>query len=199
MVVAMRNAGVNLLFSAVIALLGVVSAVTMYLNRNQPVIREAPVGAAGVEPQLPEGHPPIDLSNRLVALEEASRSEPQNAAHRIQIGNIYYDMGQFQKAIGAYEEALKLRPREPAVETDLATCYHNIGEHRKALQILDGVLQHHPDFPMALFNKGIVLQAVNNDIKGAIVVWERLLQTNPDFPQRADLERRIAQLKAMIR
>ena len=195
----MRNAGVNLLFSAVIALLGVVSAVTMYLNRNQPVIRDAPAGTSRVETQLPEGHPPIALSNRLVALEEASRREPQNAGHKIQIGNIYYDMGQFQKAIGSYEEALKLRPQDPAVETDLATCYHNIGEHRKALQILDGVLRHHPDFPMALFNKGIVLQAANSDVKGAIAVWERLLQTNPDFPQRADLERRIAQLRASVK
>ncbi len=189
----------NLLFSAVIALLGAVSAVTMYLNRNQPEIRDAPVGASRVETQLPEGHPPIDLSNRLVALEESSRREPQNAVYKIQVGNIYYDMGQFQKAIASYEEALRLKPQDPAVETDLATCYHNIGEHGKALQILDGVLRHHPDFPMALFNKGIILQAANSDVKGAIALWEKLLQTNPDFPQREDLERRISQLKASVR
>ncbi|NWG12024.1 MAG: tetratricopeptide repeat protein [Acidobacteria bacterium] len=189
----------NLLFSAVIALLGVVSAVSVYVNRNQPVIRDAPAAASRAETQLPEGHPPIDLSNRLVALEEMSRKEPQNAELKVQIGNTYYDMGQYQKAIGPYEEALKLKPQDPAVETDLATCYHNIGEHRKALQILDGVLRSHPDFPMALFNKGIVLQAVDGDVKGAIAVWERLLQTNPDFSRTADLEERIAQLKASLK
>ena len=192
----MRNAGINLIFSAAMAALGIVSAVSMYVSRDRPVIREAPEAASGAEMQLPENHPPIDLSDRLRAMEEMSRKDPNNPDYRIQVGNLYYDMGQYQKAIDAYQIALDLKPRNPSVETDLATCYYSIGQGDKALQILDRVLQYQPNFPMAMFNKGIVLQSARNDAKGAIAVWEALLETNPGFQQRADLEQRIAQLKA---
>ena len=192
----MRNAGINLIFSAAMAALGIVSAVSMYVSRDRPVIRRAPEAASRAEMQLPENHPPIDLSDRLRAVEELSRKDPNNPDYRIQVGNLYYDMGQYQKAIDAYQIALDLKPRNPSVETDLATCYYSIGQGDKALQILDRVLQYQPNFPMAMFNKGIVLQSARNDAKGAIAVWEALLETNPGFQQRADLEQRIAQLKA---
>lgn len=194
--IAMRNAGINLIFGTAMAALGIVSSVSMYSSRDRPVIRKAPQAESRAEMQLPENHPPIDLSDRLRAVEEMSRKDPNNPDYRIQVGNLYYDMGQYQKAIDAYEIALNLRPRDPSVETDLATCYYSIGQSEKALQILDRVLQYQPNFPMAMFNKGIVLQSSRNDAKGAIATWEVLLETNPGFQQRADLEQRIAQLKA---
>ena len=122
--------------------------------------------------------------------------EPGNPEYKVEIGNLYYDMSQFRKAISSYEEALKLKPQDPNVETDLATCYYNLGEHDKALQILDKVLRYRPNFPMAMFNKGIVLQVGKNDSRGAIAVWEALLEANPDFPQRSALEQRIREAKA---
>lgn len=189
------KASINLLFGTVTLVLSATAAYFMYVNRGLPVIRES-TAASQEEAQLPENHPPIDLSNRLMALEEMARREPANADYRIEIGNIYYDMGQYQKAISGYEEALRLKPQDPNVETDLATCYYNLGEHDRALQILDRVLQYRPNFPMAMFNKGIVLQVGKNDSRGAIAVWEALLQANPDFPQRAALEQRIREAKA---
>jgi tetratricopeptide (TPR) repeat protein len=168
----------------------------MYTSRGLPVVRDAPAGAPRTEAQLPEGHPPLDLSSRITALEEMSSREPQNPDYKAQLGNAYYDMGQFRRAIGAYEEALKLKPRDPNLETDLATCYHNIGEHRTALEILDRILRQHPDFSMALFNKGIVLQAVDRDVKGAIEAWETLVRTDPEFARKVNLEQQIARLRA---
>jgi len=191
-----EKAHINLIFSTVILALGVVAAVSMYINRDRPVIRESLATAPQEETRLPENHPPMDLSNRLIALEEMSRKEPGNSEYRVEIGNIYYDMGQYRKAASVYEEALKLKPQDPNVETDLATCYYNLGEHDRALKILDAVLQYRPNFPMAMFNKGIVLQVGKNDSRGAIAVWEALLRVNPDFPQRAALEQRIRESKA---
>ena len=47
--------------------------------------------------------------------------------------------------------------------------------------------------------KGIILSAGKNDLKGAIVAWEALIQADPGFPQRADLERKINSWKATVR
>jgi cytochrome c-type biogenesis protein CcmH/NrfG len=186
----------NLILGSIVFLLAAVAGVFMYLNWDLPVIREAPSVGIGGDERLPENHPPIDSSTKLAALEQMSRSDPQNAELRTQIGNVYYDMGQYRKAADAYEESLKLRPQDAGVETDLATCYHELGQDDKALSIFDKVLEYKPNHPQALFNKGIVLQSGKKDPKGAVAVWEQLLRTNPDFPQRAELEQKISQLRS---
>ncbi len=191
-----QKTNLNLVFGILILGLSLVAGASMYINRNRPAVLESAASPPQEETQLPQNHPPIDMSNRLMALSELSQKEPGNAEYKVEIGNIYYDMGQYRKAASYYEEALKLKPQDPNVETDLATCYYNLGENDKALQILDKVLQYRPGFPMAMFNKGIVLQAGKNDNQGAIAVWEALLRANPDFPQRAALEQRIRDSKA---
>ncbi len=192
---------INLLFGGLVALLGGFPLVysLFYLDGAPTIQSTATASLPPGHPGLPENHPPLDYAQELAALEERSRAEPQNPEYKTRIGNVYYDMEQYEKAIEAYQQSLALRPRSPSVETDLATCYHFLGDHDKALEILDKVLQYRPNFPQALFNKGIVLQSGKKDLKGAIAAWEELLRTNPKLPQRADLEQRIEQLRASQR
>jgi cytochrome c-type biogenesis protein CcmH/NrfG len=189
----------NGIFGSVLVFLGTVAGISMYVNLNRPVIQEAPAARPVADAQLPEDHPPIDSAAKLASLEQKIRNEPRNADYRIQIGNIYFDLGQYQKAATAYEEGLKLHPGDPGVETDLATCYHSTGQHDKALQLLEEVLKDHPGFAQALYNKGIVLQAGKNDVKGAIAAWETLLQSNPNLPQKNQLLKKIDELKSAAR
>jgi cytochrome c-type biogenesis protein CcmH/NrfG len=169
----------------------------MYANRNLPVILE-PAASQPEAPggRLPEGHPPVGSETQVATLEQAIKADPSNVELRTQLGNAYYDTRQYQKAIDAYAESLRLKPGDPHVETDMATSYHYLGQHDRALQTLDRVLQHTPGFTQALFNKGVVLQLGKNDAVGAAAAWEELLRTNPNFPQKADLEDRIRRLKA---
>ncbi len=190
-----KNNRVNLIFGGVVLLLGVFPLVySLYFRKPAPEIQAASTPPPD-QPQLPPGHPPLDDSKELLALEQMSRSDPQNADYKTRIGNIYYDMGQYQKAVQAYEQSLALRPQDPGVETDLATSYHYMGQHDRALQILDKVLSYRPYFAQALFNKGVVLHSGKKDVRGAIAAWEELLRTNPNLPNRAELEQRISQLR----
>ncbi len=196
---ATQRSHINLVFGIVIVLLAATAIYWMYRNRDLPPIREAQTGTLAADARLPENHPPINAESQVAALEQAGREDPNNADIKVQIGNAYYDMGQYQKAAQAYEESLKLRPENPGVETDLATCYHELGQDDKALSTLDRVLQSHPNFPQALFNKGIVLQVGKNDPKAAVAVWEALLRSNPNYPQRAELEQKINQINGTVR
>jgi tetratricopeptide (TPR) repeat protein len=194
-----QKSRINTIFAVAVLLLAATAAVSMYLNQNLPVITEGAGPAPAENAQLPEGHPPIDAANKIASLEQMSQADPQNADIKTQVGNAHYDAGQYQKAAEAYEQSLKQRPENPGVETDLATCYHYLGQHDKAIEILDKVLQYSPGFAQALFNKGIVLQAGKKDPQGAIAVWENLLRSNPSFPQRAEIEQKINQLKSEVK
>ncbi len=185
----------NLIFAMVIIALAGVAVTSMYLNMDRPVIQAAPPMDPSTT-SLPPDHPPVNTSNRLAELETLSAGDPQNAEYKTQIGNTYYDLGQYQKAIDSYEASLRLKPGDPGVETDLATSYHFLGQEDKALDLLNKVLQSRPDFPQALFNKGIVLIDGKHDTAGGIAVWEYLLKSNPDFPQRAQVEQKIRALKS---
>lgn len=139
--------------------------------------------------------PDIDASRRIEALEQLSAKDPRNPEYLTQVGNIYYDSGDYEKAAEAYQKSLEIRPGDPNVETDLATCFHHLGRQDQALEILDGVLRNNPNFPQALFNKGIVLARGKGDAKGAIIFWEQLLRSDPAFAEKVGLRERIRQLK----
>ena len=189
------NSRTNLVFAAVILALAGVALFSMYRNMDRPAVQEA----AAPDPAsatLPENHPPMEAANRLTELEKMSAVDPRNADYKTQVGNTYYDLGQYQKAADAYEASLKLKPGDPEVETDLATCYHFLGQEDKALNLLNTVLQNRPEYPQALFNKGIVLIDGKHDTAAGIEVWESLLRSNPGFPQRAQIEQKIRTLRS---
>ena len=131
----------------------------------------------------------------IASLEQLAAEHPEKPEYFTQLGNLYYDNGEYEKAVAHYLESLKLSPEDPHVETDLATCYHYLGRHEEALEILNRVIQYRPDFSQARFNKGVVLVDGLKDRQGAIATWEELLRAIPDYAERVALERRIRELQ----
>ena len=131
----------------------------------------------------------------IASLEQLAAEYPENPEYFTQLGNLYYDNEEYEKAVAHYLESLKLRPEDPHVETDLATCYHYLDRHEEALEILSRVIQYRPDFSQARFNKGVVLVDGLKDRQGAIATWEELLRVIPDYSGRTALEQRIRELQ----
>jgi tetratricopeptide (TPR) repeat protein len=114
----------------------------------------------------------------------ALKADPNNADTLISLGNLYYDQHVYPQAIEYYTRALGGRPNDANVRTDLGTAYwysnlpnEAVGEYEKSLKLV-------PTHPNALFNMGIVRSDGLHDYKGAIAAWEKLLQTNPQYPER---------------
>jgi len=184
---------INLIFALIVLALGI-TAVSSALIRSNHL-----TAPSSSQNQMPKTHPPIDFSKELADLEQLSAKEPQNADYQTRIGNIYYDMRQYDKAVIYYQKSLALQPRNPNIETDLAACFHYLGQDDRALDILNKVLGYRPAFPEAMFNKGIVLISGKKDVKGGISVWEDLLRSNPDYPRKAEIQQSIDQLKASLK
>lgn len=194
-----RSGRINWVFGGVVGALALLAVTSMLLKEGRrPIFEPAASNPAG-SAALPENHPPIDALNRANTLLQMILKDPQNADIRVQLGDAYYDAGLYQEAARAYEEGIAMKPQGPEVETDLATCYHYLGQDDKALQALDRVLQEHPGFAQALFNKGVILQTARNDAAGAVAAWQELLRSNPDYPRRTELEQKISQLQSALK
>ncbi len=185
---------VNLVFAFVVLVLSLTAVGSVIKMRsNYPVAPESSGNS------MPQNHPPIDMSKELAELEQLSAKDPGNANYQTKIGNIYYDMDQYEKAAAYYTQSLGLSPHDPNVETDLAVCFHYLGQDDRSLETFEKVLQYSPDFAQAMFNKGTVLISGKKDIQGGIAVWEKLLRVHPDFTKKTEIQQSIDQLKASLK
>jgi cytochrome c-type biogenesis protein CcmH/NrfG len=137
----------------------------------------SPVAAAPAVPAVDE--------SQLRAYREILARDPRNTQAAVSAGNLLYDSQRYQEAIGFYEQAIALNPSDINVSTDLGTALWYAGRPDDALVRFDKSLALNPTHPQTLFNVGIVRADGKHDYPGAIAAWEKLLQTNPGYPDAA--------------
>ena len=190
--------------SVICLLVGV--AVGYLVRGSAPVRPEATANAAQPQPgmagaasQQPVPEQPTPEQLRHMAETQAAplvaelNREPNNADLLYKVGNLYYDAQQYPDAVTYYERALKVNPAATDVRTDLGTAYHLMGQPDRAIEEYDAVLKIDHKHANALFNEGMVKWQDKMDMQGAITAWKRLLDTNPQYPQRDRVEQLIAQ------
>lgn len=138
-------------------------------------------GSPAEVPQLPGGNVGTMAAPLLAALE----ADPKNVDILVQLGNLYSDNRDPNKAVEYYQRALDQRPSDVNVRTDMGTSYWYKGEAEKAIAEYRRSLSFNPTHPQSLFNLGVVLAGGLKDYPGAVNAWEKLLKTNPDYPERA--------------
>jgi cytochrome c-type biogenesis protein CcmH/NrfG len=123
------------------------------------------------------------------------QSNPNDADTVIRLGNLYYDSKSYPQAISYYEKALAMQPKNADVRTDLGTAYWYTGDADKAIASFEKALAIRPNHPDTLFNLGIVRWQGKKDPKGAVVAWEKLLETNPNYAQKDQVQMLIERAK----
>jgi len=154
----------------------------------------APVLATAASGNLPAGAvapgessqavSPEALQKMAVPLLAAVKADPKNRVALIQLGNFYYDHKQFQDAIENYRRVLEIDPKNMDVRTDLGTAYWYLGSAEKAIAEYDKALAIQPNYAPTMMNLGIIRQEGLKDVAGALLIWKKLLETNPTFSQR---------------
>lgn len=158
-----------------------------------------PAGMAGGAPGTGATQPPTPEQMRGMADAQAQplltqlKGDPKNPELLYKIGNLYYDAQQYPEAVKYYESSLQIDPKANDVRTDMATAYHFMGQSDRAIQEYNEVLKIDPKHANALFNVGMVKWQDKMDMSGAVAAWKRLLDTNPDYPQRDRVQSLIAQ------
>jgi cytochrome c-type biogenesis protein CcmH/NrfG len=123
------------------------------------------------------------------------KSDSSNPELLTKIGNIYYDTQQYPTAIDYYRRALNLQPANTAVRTDFATAIWYTGDADTAIAEFDKALSYEPNKPNTLFNLGVVKWQAKMDVKGALAVWQKLLDTNPNYENKQKVLELMSQAK----
>jgi len=119
-----------------------------------------------------------DLIN---ALELRLDQNPGDQDSWEQLGNLYFDTNNPQKAIDAYTKYTELNPNNPDIWTDLGVMYRRAGQFSQAVAAFDRAIEINPDHPQSWFNKGIVYLHNLNKPDEAVKAWEELVKLAPDF------------------
>jgi len=131
--------------------------------------------------QIPSAMPQVKpQAPAITSLEQTVAQNPKDADALAQLGNAYFDSGQFTKAIDAYKKHLELKPGSANVWTDLGVMYRRSGQPREAIAAFDKAITLDPGHEQCRFNKGVVLLHDLKDNKGALEAWQELLKVNPN-------------------
>src|SRR5436190_20784746 len=130
------------------------------------------------------------------ALKSVAEREPENAAPRAQLGNLYFDAERYEDAIKWYAEALKLSPDDVNVSTDLGVCYYYINKPDEALAQFAMSLKLDPKHAKTLLNLGIVKAFGKQDLPGATEAWQDVIRLAPGSPEAQAARRALDTLQS---
>ncbi len=136
-----------------------------------------------------------DLNRKAAPLLEQLGQNSNNPELLAELGNVYYDGKAFPQAIEYYRKSLERDPKNVDVRTDMGTSYWYSGDPDTAIKEFEKSLSYSPTHAQTLFNMGIVKWQGKRDPKGAVASWEKLLQTNPNYPERQSVESLIERAK----
>lgn len=113
----------------------------------------------------------------------AAAERPQDAAIRVELGNLYFDAERFAEAIKWYEESLRIDPKNVNASTDLGVSYYYTNQPDRALQQFAHSLSIDPKHTKTLLNMGIVRAFGKQDLEGAAQAWQQVVDLAPDSPE----------------
>ena len=151
--------------------------------------------AQGTPAQLTPEQQKEMLDQAVAPLLATLKTNPDDVDTIVKVANLYYDGRQYPEAIKYYRLAAKKQPKNADLLTDLGTSLWYTGDADGAIAEFQKALKYQPDHPGTLFNLGIVRWQGKSDSKGAVQAWEELLQKNPNYPQKQQLQEYIEKAK----
>jgi tetratricopeptide (TPR) repeat protein len=116
------------------------------------------------------------------------KANPDDFDTTVKVANLYFDGHQYPEAIKYYQLAAKSQPKNADLLTDLGTSLWYIGDADGAIAEFQQALKYQPDHPGTLFNLGVVRWQGKMDPLGAVQAWEQLLERNPNYPQKQQVQ-----------
>jgi cytochrome c-type biogenesis protein CcmH len=139
---------------------------------------------------------PRESENDTMTGDFLTGTTPASSAARAALneGKQAFGKQDFPKAIDAFKKVLDADPNNPEAHTYIGYILIQAGHGDGALMAFDKALSQAPNFPMALWGKGMVLYQEKKDFAGAREVLERLLNLVPPGEERNEVVKVLADI-----
>jgi tetratricopeptide (TPR) repeat protein len=138
---------------------------------------------------------PVDEA-RVSALTSQAQANPDDAASRAELGNLFFDAERYPDAITWYEQSVKIDPSNVNVSTDLGVAYYYTNQPDRALAQFEHSLSVDPTHTKTLLNQGIVRAFGKQDLTGAETSWEQVISLAPDSLEAQTARQALESLRA---
>lgn len=122
--------------------------------------------------------PMDEVHRQLKTFQEILKKNPNDYEALVHLGNLYYDIGQYDKAIPYYEKAVEIK-KDINVITDLGTCLRETGNAKDAINYYEEALKIDANHWKAIYNIIIVSIKDLKDKEKALFYFEKLKKINP--------------------
>ena len=153
---------------------------------NAPAEQPPSAGAPSGAPMMAEVQ---DLEARIA-------KDPKDAEALRRLGDLNFDISNWQKARDLYGRYLELRPGDPDVMTDLGVTYRGLKEFDRALELFDRVGKTAPDHWQSRYNQVVVLAFDLNKVDAARQVLAELQRLQPNNQKVSELAAAVEKRKS---
>jgi tetratricopeptide (TPR) repeat protein len=172
----------------------------LWTKQREPQIASAMPTRLLLPSNSPEGGPdttsqtpqvdPVEVQK----LQDRVKADPKDFEALVSLGNVDFDQRNYPEAASYYTKALAVHD-DLNVRTDLGTMLFYSNRYDDAMVELQKVLAVNPNHAQALFNMGVVYLHGKNNPQSALEIWQKLVDTNPDFPEIGIVKQQIQTLK----
>ena len=160
------------------------------------------VGVAFIVPRLGQApRQPLmtqqgELKEQIEVYEGLVQEEPENADYRAKLGELYFQGGDWDKALGNFTKAVELDPQNVELQIKLAIIYWHSGDIEAGIRQLDEALQLDPSRVTTRFYRGILLSTVEGRETEAIAELKEVIRLDPNSELARRARSRLAELGA---
>jgi tetratricopeptide (TPR) repeat protein len=151
-------------------------------SQQAPAAPSAAAAPASASAPAAQSTPTFDEA-RASMLRATAERNPQDAASRVQLGNLYFDAERYDEAVKWYEDAVRLAPGDVNASTDLGISYYYTNQPDRALAQFEHSLSIDPKHSKTLLNIGIVRAFGKQDLEGAAKAFQQVLVAAPGSPE----------------
>jgi tetratricopeptide (TPR) repeat protein len=137
------------------------------------------------------------VAEAIEAYQKAVDYDPRLAAAHVNLGTIFFNARDWDRAAACYRRALEANPNYPLAHFNLANLYDETGQPEQALTHYQAALKLDPNYADAHYNLALLFQAGGHTLK-AVRHWQRYLKLDPSSGWATIARRELAKLSSAV-
>jgi hypothetical protein len=144
------------------------------------------------EPEVSPTAPSVAGDDPYAFFEDRVERQPNDVAARLDLAHRYLDAGRIEESLAEYAVVLELDPDDAEANAHVGMILYLSDRPESALESVDRALEAAPDYPEALFFRGVIQLCGLDRPNASIASFERYLEAAPFGAERETVQDLIA-------